>query len=83
MGLKDNMSRNVDQNVEEIDLPICRGILANMSTKFFDVTSTRNSSANEDLRFVYLILVKICSKGRNRTVSSDETGRYRGIKFLN
>ena len=59
MGLKANMSRIVDRNVEEIDLPICRGILANMSTNFFDVTSTRNSSANDDLRFVYLILTKI------------------------
>ena len=59
MGLKANMSRIVDRNVEEIDLPISRGILANMSTNFFDVTSTRNSSANDDLRFVYLILTKI------------------------
>ena len=55
MGLKANMSRIVDRNVEETDLPICRGILANMSTNFFDVTSTRNSSANDDLRFVFLI----------------------------
>ena len=37
MGLKANMSRTVDQNVEEIDLPICRGILANMSTNFFEL----------------------------------------------
>ena len=59
MGLKANMSRTVDQNVEEIDFPICRGILANMSTSFSDVTKTRNSSAKDDLRFVYLILTKI------------------------
>ena len=35
MGLKANMSRIVGQNVEELDLPICRGILANMSTNFW------------------------------------------------
>ena len=55
MGLKANMSRNVDQNVEEIDLPICRGILANMSTNFI-VTSTQDSSSRDDLRFVYFRL---------------------------
>ena len=55
MDLKANILRNANQKVEEIDLLICREIQANMSTIFFEVTSTRNSSANDDLRFVFLI----------------------------
>ena len=35
--------------------PICRGILANMSTNFI-VTSTQDSSSRDDLRFVYFRL---------------------------
>ena len=59
MDLKANILRNANQKVEEIDLLICREIQANMSTIFFEVTSTRNSSANNDLRFVYSALTKI------------------------
>ena len=59
MDLKANILRNANQKVEEIDLLICREIQANMSTIFFEVTSTRNSSANNNLRFVYSALTKI------------------------
>ena len=55
MGLKANMSTNVDRNVEEIDLPICRGILANMSTNFWLVRADSYFPPVERIRLVQLV----------------------------
>ena len=55
MGLKANMSRIVGQNVEELDLPICRGILANMSTNFWLVRADSYFPPEERVRLVRLV----------------------------
>ena len=77
MGLKANMSRIVGQNVEELDLPIYRGILANMSTNFWLVRADSYFPPEERVRLVRLVTGYYQVKGQVNGVSNILGIRYK------